>query len=68
MNNLDAMLSGDDLHETHAEIRDIWRVVSLSKDDIEAELEEEPDHPHHAQLTEVAKHLNAALAILTRLL
>jgi hypothetical protein len=67
MSDLDAELSGDDgLYESHTEIIDIWRVVALSKDDLQAEIEDMgADHPHHAPMTEVVKHLNAALEVLT---
>jgi hypothetical protein len=70
MTDLDAELSGDDgLYESHTEIIDIWRVVSLSKGDVEAEIEDmNVDHPHYAPMTEVLKLLDAALAILTPLL
>ncbi len=68
MSDLDG-LGLDDEYESHAEIVDVWRVVALSKDDLESEIEDmDSDHPHHAPMTEVVKHLNAALEILTPLL
>jgi hypothetical protein len=68
MSDLDG-LGLDDEYESHAEIIDIWRVVALSRDDLQAEIEDMgADHPHHAPMTEVLKHLDAALEILKPLL
>lgn len=52
----------DIYREGHAELHDIWRAVTLSRDDLETEIEGmAPDHPHYAPMTEAIKHLNAGL-------
>lgn len=70
MNNLDAELSGDDgLYGEPVELHDIWRVIVLSRDNLDDELEVmAPDHQHHEAISRAAKLLNEAVTVLSSIL